>query len=245
MLSLRFEPYAGPYAARERKTPLTVSLAEAARLAGLASEAEFRQAAYEVQSQARIDEFSILCFADGSHRAPIALAEAVRNRRRSAAIPAISPSPSRLTSSPPPAASSPTEPGKEVQAMQVMTVDDFVKANPRDAGFAGALALCAAMDAQATGQADKIYDLTRQRPPTRGMDTVRRDAAAEFDAKLREKVVRRAEQRRALGRSSSITAMEMVKLREQVFAENKDLRERMLAEANAGRGKWGLRPQGR
>ena len=132
------------------------------------------------------------------------------------------------------------------------TIDDVYHAHGREGGFAAALAragMLAASEVRAqrpTADPNKIYRLGQgERPPAVPMDSVRRDAQAKFQALLREKTVKRANDKRALGRSPRFVASEMIRLREEVFAENPGLREAMIREANEGRGKFGLRPQGR
>ncbi|MGH7140457.1 MAG: hypothetical protein ACREHD_32380 [Pirellulales bacterium] len=134
------------------------------------------------------------------------------------------------------------------------SVDEFVEGNPRDSGFAGALARDFAINHAGQTQAaaqpagERIYRVAQgDQPPPRGMDQVharpgdgsaagvvaaKGQAKATWDRLVNQKVQAKLAEIRAYKPKATIDAVTLARLKEAVAAENPDLYAQMLNEAN-------------
>lgn len=154
----------------------------------------------------------------------------------------------------------PTTTGKGA-AMRAVSVNDFVAANPRDMGLAGALAIAAAATGEraAVGRPGStrvsvdeavrvharepgfagalamhamIHGGAMERSALSGVATKRKTAKEEVEETLAQRLDARLQQKRRFRANATLSSGEVLRERVRLFSDYPELRERLIAEAN-------------
>lgn len=121
---------------------------------------------------------------------------------------------------------SPTKGQTMPPSKSTASVDDFVRANPRDAGFAGALAVAAAANGEPIQSGSSRTTQSGATPQISAKEEFRALVVAKLDARLKAK--------QRFKPNARLSQADTLRAQEEVHNEYPGLRERMIQEANVG-----------
>ena len=114
-----------------------------------------------------------------------------------------------------------------------INVNEFSKQHPRDAGFAGAVAMALNLNAAANERgSSKSAPAAAAKP--------KKTAREEFRALVSEKLDARLTERRRFRHNAQLTSGDVLRAQADVHKEYPALRQRMIDEANAGKAGYGM-----